>query len=89
MAVNPSLAFRVETSAPTENFKPRKAYRTRIKWCDANGNEQNKLLVMEPETVVAELLQRGVNRAMGSERAPRRPQNKKRGPRNAEEARAK
>jgi hypothetical protein len=55
IAVNPSLAFRVETFAPTENFKPGKAYRTRIKWRDANGTEQSKLLVMEPETVVAEL----------------------------------
>jgi hypothetical protein len=89
VAVNPSLAFKVETFAPTECFKPGKAYRTRIKWRDANGNEQSKLLVMEPETVVAELSQRGANRAVNSKRAPRRPQNKKRGPRNVEEARAK
>jgi hypothetical protein len=32
VAVNPSLAFKVETFAPTESFKPGKAYRTRIKW---------------------------------------------------------
>jgi hypothetical protein len=89
VAVNPSLAFRVETFAPTENFRPGKAYRTRIKWRDANGNEQSKLLIMEPETVVTELSQRGAARAAGLRRSPRRPQNKKRGPRNTEEARAK
>jgi hypothetical protein len=87
IAVNPSLAFRVETFAPTENFKPGKAYRTRIKWRDANGTEQSKLLVMEPETVVAELSQRGANRVVNSKRSPRRPGPKKRGPRNVEPSR--
>ena len=89
VAVNPSLAFRVEIFTPTESFKPGKAYRTRIKWRDAVGNEQSKLLVMEPETVVAELSQRGADRATGTKRSPRRPQNRKRGPRNVEAARAK
>jgi hypothetical protein len=87
VAVNPSVAFRVETFTPTESFKPGKAYRTRIKWRDANGNEQSKLLVTEPETVVAGLSQRGANRA--AKRSPRRPGRAKRGPRNTEEARAK
>jgi hypothetical protein len=89
VAVNPSLAFRVETFAPTENFKPGKAYRTRIKWRDANENEQSKLLVTEPETVVAELSQRGVDRAAGTKRSPRRPARAKRGPRNVEAAHTK
>jgi hypothetical protein len=89
VAVNPSLAFKVETFAPTESFKPGKAYRTRIKWRDANGNEQSKLLVIEPETVVAELSQRGANRAVSSKRSPRRPARTKRGPRNVEAAPAK
>ncbi len=89
VAVNPSLAFRVETFAPTESFKPGKAYRTRIKWRDANGNEQSKLLVMEPETVVAELSQRGADRAAGTKRSPRRPGRPRRGPRNVEPAHTK
>jgi hypothetical protein len=89
VAVNPSVAFRVETFTPTESFKPGKAYRTRIKWRDANGNEQSKLLVTEPETVVAGLSQRGANRAAGSKRSPRRPARAKRGPRNVEAAHTK
>jgi hypothetical protein len=89
VAVNPSLAFKVETFAPTDSFKPGKAYRTRIKWRDANGNEQSKLLVMEPETVVAELSQRGANRAVNSKRVPRRPAKTRRAPRNVEAAHTK
>ena len=89
VAVNPSLAFKVETFAPTESFKPGKAYKTRIKWRDANGNEQSKLLVTEPETVVAELSERGADRAAGAKRAPRRPARPRRGPRKVEEAHTK
>jgi hypothetical protein len=89
VAVNPSLAFRVETFAPTEDFKPGKPYRTRIKWRDTNGSEQSKLLVMEPETVVAELSQRGANRPANSKGSPRRPERTRRRPRNVEAARAK
>ena len=79
VAVNPSLAFKVETFAPTESFNPGKAYRTRIKWRDANGNEHSKLLVMEPEMVVAELSQRGSSRAVGAKKPPRRPARTRRG----------
>lgn len=89
VAVNPSLAFRVETFAPTENFKPDKPYRTRIKWRDTNGSEHSKLLIMEPETVVAELSRRGANRAANTKGSPRRPARTKRAPRNAEAARNK
>jgi hypothetical protein len=87
VAVNPSLAFRVETFEPTENFKPGKAYRTRIKWSDSSGKEQSKLLVTEPETVVAELSQRGATRAPNAKGSPRRPERSKRRLRNAEAAR--
>jgi hypothetical protein len=87
VAVNPSLAFRVETFAPTDDFKPAKAYRTRIKWSDSSGKEQSKLLVTEPETVVTELSQRGANRAANAKGSPRRPERSKRRPRNTEEAR--
>ena len=87
VAVSPSLPFQVETFTPTEKFNPGKAYRTRIKWRDADGNEHSKLLVMEPETVVAELTRRGTSRAADSKRSPRRPRPKRRAPRNVEEAR--
>jgi len=53
MAVNPAVAFRVETFAPTESFNPTKAYATRLKWRDPDGNEHSKLLLTKPETVIA------------------------------------
>lgn len=89
IAVNPSIAFRVETFTPTEKFKPEKGYRARIKWRDLDGNEQSKLLVMEPETVVLELTRRGAKRTAESKGSPQRPARTRRVSRNAETARAK
>src|ERR1700677_4287013 len=40
VAVGQGVAFRVETFTPTETFKPSKAYLTRLKWRDQDGNEQ-------------------------------------------------
>jgi hypothetical protein len=53
MAVNPAISFRVETFAPSENFKPEKRYATRLKWRDLAGDEHSKLLLSNPETVIA------------------------------------
>jgi hypothetical protein len=89
VAVNPLVAFRVETFTATETFKPSKAYLTRLKWFDPGRNERSRLLVTAPETVIAGLSQRGANRSAGSKRAPRRSARTKRAPRNAKEARAK
>jgi hypothetical protein len=65
IAVNPLIAFCVETFTSTESFKPEKSYLTRLKWRDLQGNEHSKLLLTAPETVVAVAL-RG-----GSESPPR------------------
>jgi hypothetical protein len=84
IAVNPMIAFRVETFAPTENFKPEKAYQARLKWRDQDGNDHSKLLLTAPETVIAVALrggsesppQAGVRRparASGSRRGSRKP----------------
>jgi hypothetical protein len=53
IAVNPSVAFRVETFEPTESFKPEKSYATRLKWRDLEDNEHSKLLLSKPEAVIA------------------------------------
>jgi len=49
VAVNPLVAFRVETFTATETFKPSKAYLTRLKWFDPGRNERSRLLVTAPE----------------------------------------
>jgi hypothetical protein len=52
VAVNPAVHFRVETFLPAEGFTPAKAYMTRLLWRDLDGNDQSKLLLTEPETVL-------------------------------------
>jgi hypothetical protein len=52
VAVNPLVRFSVETFTPAEGFTPSKAYATRLKWRDLDGNDQSKLLVTNPETVL-------------------------------------
>jgi hypothetical protein len=73
VAVGQTIAFRVETFTPTETFKPNKSYLTRLKWRDQDGNEQSKLLVTPPETVVTELSLRRKKSAPRSKPSPRRP----------------
>jgi hypothetical protein len=84
IAVNPTMAFGVETFTPTENFKPQKPYQSRIKWRDPDGNEQSKLLIMEPEAVVLELSRRGAAPSEESKPAPERPRRNRRRVRAAE-----
>ncbi len=56
LAVNRTITFKVETFEPTESFKPTKPYKTRLKWRVLRGEEQSKLLVTAPESVIGELL---------------------------------
>jgi hypothetical protein len=58
IAVNPTVAFRVETFEPTESFKTEKPFATRLKWRDLDGNEHSKLLLSKPETVIAVAVRR-------------------------------
>ena len=55
VATNPAVRFRVETFEPSEGFQPRKPYQSRLKWRE-DGNEQSKLLLTKPETVIAVVL---------------------------------
>jgi hypothetical protein len=58
IAVSQTVAFRVEIFTPTETFKPERAYLTRLKWFDPDGNAHSKLLVTEPQIVIEELTRR-------------------------------
>lgn len=68
VAANPAVAFSVESFSPSENFKPTKPYQTRLKWRDREGNEQSKLLLTKPESVLAVVLRR--NTAPSTEKRP-------------------
>jgi hypothetical protein len=53
VATNPDVRFRVENYVPGEGFKTTKPYATRLLWRDQDGSDQSKLLLSEPETVLA------------------------------------
>lgn len=80
VAVNPAIAFSVETFTPTDSFKPVKPYLTRLKWRDQKGAEQSKLLLTAPETVIA-LVVRGAD-AKGEAESERKPTRTRRARRN-------
>ena len=67
------IAF-VEPFDPASNpeFKPEKDYKTRLKWRDLADNEQSKLLVTAPETVIAETLNRELELPVAAKRPARR-----------------
>lgn len=52
VAINPSVRFMVEHFAPAEDFKPKRAYRSRLVWRDQDGNTQSKLMLSEAEDLV-------------------------------------
>lgn len=73
VAVNRAIAFKIETFEPTDSFKPTKPYKTRLKWSDARGADQSKLLVTPPETVIAEILGVKAEQAKPAKSTARRP----------------
>lgn len=86
IAANPAVAFHVETFTPSENFTPTKPYTTRLKWRDGDGNDHSRLLLTNPEAVIAVALRGGAEltssakdngrrlRARGARRARRKPE---------------
>jgi hypothetical protein len=72
VAVNRAIRFKIETFEPTETFKPLRPYKTRLKWSDLAGDEQSKLLVTAPETVIAEILQAKTEPSTAAKRPARR-----------------
>jgi hypothetical protein len=73
VAVNRAIPYRIEVFEPTESFKPLRSYQTRLKWRDLAGEEQSKLLVTAPETVIAEILTAKVEAPAVAKRSARRP----------------
>jgi hypothetical protein len=73
VATNPAITFQVETFAPSEGFNPAKPYSTRVLWRDWDGNEQSKLLLTKPETVIAIALRGETAPDRAEAEAPARP----------------
>ena len=81
VAVNRAIVYKIEIFEPTESFNPTKPYKTRLKWSDASGAEQSKLLVTPPETVIAEILQAKVEAPVPAKPARRPGRGRKGSPR--------
>jgi hypothetical protein len=79
VAVSRSIIFKIETFEPSEGFNPSKPYKTRLKWSDATGADQSKLLLTEPETVIAEILQAKVEAPAPAKRVAKRPRRGRKG----------
>lgn len=73
VALNRSINFKVEAFAPSEGYNPGRDFKTRLKWRDLSGNEQSKLLLTPPETVIAEILGHKSPSAQTAKRPARRP----------------
>jgi hypothetical protein len=73
VAVNRTLRFKVEIFEPSESFTPTTPYQTRLKWTDLAGDEQSKLLLTAPQTVIAEILQAKVETPAPAKRPVKRP----------------
>jgi hypothetical protein len=73
IALNPAIAFKIETFAATDEFKPKKPFQTRVKWRDRNGNEQSKLLLTNPKTVIEKVLRGEVEPPTAHKTDARRP----------------
>jgi hypothetical protein len=76
IAVNPAIAFRVESFEPTEQFNPTKDYATRLKWRDRDDNEHSKLLLTKPETVIAVVLRGETVSPTTAKGSPARPRSR-------------
>jgi hypothetical protein len=88
IAVNQAVAFQVETFTRTESFNPDRAYLTRLKWRDLDGNVHSKLLVTQPEAVITELMRREPEMVVSPAGSPRRPARTRRGSRKIEAVRS-
>lgn len=72
VATNPAVHFRVESFLPKEGFVPSKAFATRLLWRNLDGDEQSKLLLSEPETVLAVVVDGTEDEPVGKTGEPQR-----------------
>jgi hypothetical protein len=88
VAVNRVIDFKIEIFEPSENFKPSRPYRTRLKWSDDQGSEQSKLLITAPELAIAGLLDAQLDVEQPKAKRAARPAKKRGASRRAETLRA-
>jgi hypothetical protein len=77
VAAHPTVSFHVETFAPAEGFQPTKPYTTRLRWRDRDGNDQSKLLLTTPETVLAAVVRGEVQAKLAPTKSLPRPRRRR------------
>jgi hypothetical protein len=50
---NPAVSFRVETFTASKDFAPSRPFKTRLLWRDGTGGVNSRLLVSDPDVVIA------------------------------------
>jgi len=78
IATNPDVHFRVEGFVPTEGFAPRKDYLSRLIWRDLDGEPQSKLLLSQPQHVLAVAVRGEEPKEPAETRPPPNPARRKR-----------
>jgi hypothetical protein len=73
VATNPIIPFRVRRFKPTEDFNPGKPFQTQLSWRDQDGNSRRKLLLTNPEMVIAIALRGETDPGAEPKARPRRP----------------
>jgi hypothetical protein len=79
VATNPAVHFSVEHFEPTADFQPSKPFVSRLMWKDGDGNTQSKLMLSEPEDLIAIAVRGEVPKAEGPEKPGTSPRRSRRG----------
>lgn len=72
VAISRKLRFTIEGFAPSEGFKPTKDYKSRLVWRDLDGQPQSKLMLSEPDLLLA-IAVRGDDQETDQQETPRLP----------------
>jgi hypothetical protein len=67
-ATNPAVSFSVERFEATADFQPSKPFVSRLMWKDGDGNTQSKLMLSEPEDLIAISVRGEVPKVEGPEK---------------------
>jgi hypothetical protein len=67
-ATNPAVAFSVERFEATADFQPSKPFISRLMWKDGDGHTRSKLMLSEPEDLIAIAVRGEVPKVEGPEK---------------------
>jgi hypothetical protein len=75
IAMNPAVAFKVEAFEASGEFQPSKPYRSRLLWRDQSGNTQSRLMIAEPQELLAVAVRSAASKQTSRSRSLRKGSN--------------